>query len=34
MKLPYTLDNVMHINEECDRLGEYDGHNNTPKEKK
>ena len=41
MKLPYTLDNVMHImhlkwsiNEECDRLGEYDDHNNTPKEKK
>ena len=41
MKLPYTLDNAMHImhlkwsiNEECDRPGEYDGHNNTPKEKK
>ena len=22
------------INEECDHLGEYDDHNNTPKEKK
>ena len=41
MKLPYTLDNVMHImhlkwsiNEECDHLGEYDDHNNTPQGKK